>query len=165
MSNTIHEVFPYLRVRDANAAIEFYKKAFGAEEKFRLSEPSGRIGHAELKFGSFTVMLSDEYPEHGIQSPEAFGGTGSSVHLHVEDVDAMTKQAVNAGAKVLMEPKDMFYGERIAKVLDPFWSRLDDRNAHRGRDARRDAATVQCAARRRQEALMTRLLFKKHPMK
>ena len=120
MTNTIHEVFPYLRVRDANAAIEFYKKAFGAEEKFRLSEPSGRIGHAELKFGSFTIMLSDEYPEHGIQSPEAFGGTGSSVHLHVADVDAMTNQAVDAGAKVLMEPKDMFYGERIAKVLDPF---------------------------------------------
>ena len=120
MSNTIHEVFPYLRVRDANSAIDFYKKAFGAEEKFRLSEPSGRIGHAELKFGSFTIMLSDEYPEHGIQSPEAFGGTGSSVHLHVADVDAMTKQAVDAGAKVLMEPKDMFYGERIAKLLDPF---------------------------------------------
>ena len=120
MSTTIHEIFPYLRVRNANAAIEFYKKAFGAEEKFRLSEPSGRIGHAELKFGSFTVMLSDEYPEHGIQSPAAFGGTGSSVHLHVEDVDAMTKQAVDAGAKVIMEPKDMFYGERIAKLLDPF---------------------------------------------
>ena len=119
-SNTIHEAFPYLRVRDANAAMEFYKQAFGAVEEFRLSEPNGRIGHAELKFGSFTVMLSDEYPEYGIQGPEAFGGTGSSVHLHVEDVDAMTKRAADAGAKVIMEPKDQFYGERASKVLDPF---------------------------------------------
>ncbi|MEZ6130282.1 MAG: VOC family protein [Planctomycetaceae bacterium] len=120
MTNTIKEVFPYLRVRDANAAIDFYRKAFGAEEDFRLTEPSGRVGHAELKFGSFTVMLSDEYPEYGIQGPEAFGGTGSSVHLHVEDVDALTEQAVSAGAKLIMEPKDQFYGERAAKVLDPF---------------------------------------------
>jgi len=117
---TIHEVFPYLRMRDAAAAIEFYKNAFGAEEEFRLSEPSGRIGHAQLKFGSYTVMLSDEYPEYGIQGPEAFGGTGSSIHLHVEDVDVVTKQAVDAGAKLIMEPKDQFYGERSSKVLDPF---------------------------------------------
>ena len=122
MSDTdkIHEAFPYLRVRDASAAIEFYAKAFGAEEQFRLSEPSGRIGHAELKFGTFKVMLSDEYPEFGIQGPEAFGGTGSSVHLHVQDVDAMTQQATAAGAKVIMEPQDQFYGERASKVLDPF---------------------------------------------
>ena len=117
---TIHEVFPYLRMRDAAAAIKFYKNAFGAEEEFRLSEPSGRIGHAQLKFGSYTVMLSDEYPEYGIQGPEAFGGTGSSIHLHVEDVDVVTKQAVDAGAKLIMEPKDQFYGERSSKVLDPF---------------------------------------------
>lgn len=116
----IHEVFPYLRVRNAAEAIAFYKEAFGAEEVFRLTEPSGRIGHAELKFGSFTVMISDEYPEYGIQSPAAFGGTGSSIHLHVEDVDAMTQQAVKAGAKLLMEPKDQFHGERSSKVLDPF---------------------------------------------
>ena len=119
-TNTIHEVFPYLRVRNATAAIDFYKTAFGASEEFRLVEPSGRIGHAELKFGSITVMVSDEYPEYGIQGPEAFGGTGSSVHLHVEDVDAMTERAVAAGAKLIMEPKDQFYGERSAKVLDPF---------------------------------------------
>jgi PhnB protein len=100
--------------------MEFYKQAFGAVEEFQLSEQSGRIGHAQLKFGSFTVMLSDEYPEYGIQGPKAFGGTGSSVHLHVEEVDAMTKQAADAGAKVIMEPKDQFYGERAAKVLDPF---------------------------------------------
>jgi len=120
MSNQIQKMFPYLRVRDAKAAIEFYKVAFGAEEEFRLSEPTGRVGHAELRFGSFTIMLSDEYPEYGIQSPQAFGGTGSSVHLEVDDVDAMTTRAVDAGAKIIMEPQDQFYGERSAKVLDPF---------------------------------------------
>jgi len=120
MTNQIREVFSYIRVRNAAAAIEFYKQAFGAVEGFRLVEPSGRIGHAELKFGAFTVMLSDEYPEYGIQGPEAFGGTGSSVHLHVDDVDAMTKQAVAAGAKLVMGPSDQFYGERASKVLDPF---------------------------------------------
>ena len=119
-ANAIHEVYPYLRVRNAAAAIEFYQQAFGAVEMFRLAEPGGRIGHAELKFGTHTIMLSDEYPEYGIQGPEAFEGTGSSVHLHVEDVDAMTNQAVVAGAKLVMEPKDQFYGERSSKVLDPF---------------------------------------------
>lgn len=118
--NTIHEVFPYLRVRDASAAIDFYVRAFGAREKFRLAEPGGRIGHAELEFGKFTVMLSDEYPEHGIQGPEAFGGTGSSIHLHVDDVDALTQRAVDAGARLVMKPTDQFYGERSSKVIDPF---------------------------------------------
>ncbi|WP_372894238.1 VOC family protein [Stieleria sp.] len=119
-TNKIIDVFPYLRVRNANAAIEFYQSVFGATEEFRLAEPSGRIGHAQLKFGSYTVMISDEYPEYGIQSPEAFGGSGASIHLHVADVDAMTQRAVDAGAKLVMAPKDQFYGERAAKVLDPF---------------------------------------------
>lgn len=120
MSNQIREVFPYLRVRDASAAIGFYRKAFGAVEDFRLAEPSGRIGHAELKFGDTTVMVSDEYPEYGILGPKESAPTGSSVHLHVDDVDAMTEQAVHAGAKLMMEPRDQFYGERSSKVLDPF---------------------------------------------
>ena len=119
-TNRIEEVFPYLRTRDANAAIEFYKRAFGAVEDFRLTEPSGRIGHAELKFGEATVMVSDEYPEYGIHGPNESVPTGSSVHLHVEDVDGITQQAVDAGAKLLMEPKDQFYGERSSKVIDPF---------------------------------------------
>lgn len=118
--NRILEVFPYLRVRDAAKTIRFYQQAFGANEQFRLSEPGGRIGHAELRFGSFTLMLSDEYPEHGILSPNASSGTGSSVHLHVDDVDAMTQRAVDAGAELLMEPQDQFYGERASKVRDPF---------------------------------------------
>lgn len=116
----IHEIFPYLRVRDADAAIEFYREAFGAEEMFRLTEPNGRVGHAQLRFGDAVLMLSDEYPEYGIQGPQAFGGSGSSIHLHVEDVDAMTAQAVETGASILAEPNDQFYGERSARILDPF---------------------------------------------
>lgn len=119
-ANRILAVLPYLRTRDANAAIEFYKQVFGAEELFRLSEPSGRIGHAELKFGSTVVMISDEYPEYGIQSPLAFNGTGSMVQLQVDNVDEIFQRAVAAGARVTMEPKDQFYGQRSAKFTDPF---------------------------------------------
>ena len=118
--NRIDEVFPYLRTRDANAAIEFYQRAFGAVEDFRLSEPGGRVGHAELKFGETTVMVSDAYPEYGIHGPSESVPTGSSIHLHVEDVDAMAKQAVAAGAKLVSEPQDQFYGERTARIVDPF---------------------------------------------
>lgn len=119
-SNQIKEVFPYLRTRDTAAAIEFYHRAFGAVEDFRLTEPGGRIGHAELKFGSATIMVSDEYPEYGIYAPTESTPTGSAIHLHVQDVDAMTQQAVQAGASLIMEPADQFYGERAAKIRDPF---------------------------------------------
>lgn len=118
--NGVENVFPYLRTRDAHAAIEFYQRAFGAVEDFRLTEPSGRIGHAELKFGDATVMVSDEYPEYGIHAPDSSKPNGCSIHLHVADVDAMTKQAVQAGASLIMEPTDQFYGERSSKLLDPF---------------------------------------------
>jgi uncharacterized glyoxalase superfamily protein PhnB len=117
---SIHEVFPYLRTRDANAAIEFYKQAFGATEDFRLTEPSGRIGHAELKFGQATIMVSDEYPEYGIHGPQEAVPTGCAIHLHVSDVDSLTKRAEKAGATVLMAPQDQFYGERTARLKDPF---------------------------------------------
>ena len=117
---TIHELFPYLRVKHAAQAIEFYKQAFGATEKFRLSEPSGRIGHAELVFGAATVMLSDEYPEYDIRGPQPGAAPASSIHLHVENCDAMIGRAVELGAKVTREPKDQFYGERSGVVRDPF---------------------------------------------
>ena len=117
---TIHELFPYLRVRNASKAIEFYKSAFGATEKFRLCEPSGRIGHCELDFGATTVMVSDEYPEMNITGPETIGGTSFAMHLHVDDADALIARAVKAGAKVVREPKDQFYGERSGTVRDPF---------------------------------------------
>ena len=117
---SIHEVFAYLRVHDASAAIPFYQRAFGATEKFRLTEPSGRIGHAELDFGGTCVMLSDEYPEYDILGPKRIGGTSVSIHLHVDDADAMIARALEAGAQLVRDAKDQFYGERSGSVRDPF---------------------------------------------
>ena len=116
----IHELFPYVRVRDAAKAIDFYKRAFGATEKFRLAEPSGRIGHAELVFGGTTLMLSDEFPEYGIAGPQTIGGTSFTIHLHVDDADAMIERAAAAGGTIVRPPQDQFYGERSGTVRDPF---------------------------------------------
>jgi PhnB protein len=116
----IHEVYPYLRVHSAAEAIEFYARAFGAQEQFRLTEPSGRIGHAEIKIGPATVMLADEYPERGIHGPRSLSGTTVSIHLHVNDVDRAFAQAVGAGATVLRPLQDQFYGERSGTLRDPF---------------------------------------------
>jgi len=118
--NTIHEVFAYLTVHDSAAAIAFYKAAFGAEEIFRLTEPSGRVGHAQLKLGPTVLMLADEYPEYGIQGPRTLGGAGFRMHLHVDDADALIDRAVAAGATLIMPPRDQFYGERSGRVRDPF---------------------------------------------
>ena len=119
----IHELFAYLHVRDAAKAIEFYTTVLGATEKFRLAEPSGRIGHAELDLGGTTLMLSDEFPEHGIRGPEADAGTSVTIHLHVDDADAVIRRAADAGAKVEIEPTDHFYGERSGSFRDPFGHR------------------------------------------
>ena len=116
----IEMVFPYLCVSNAAVAIDFYARAFGAVEKFRLTEPGGRIGHAELEFGPMTVMLSDEYPEAGIRSASAIGATPVSLHLHVDDADAVIASAVAAGARVEREARDEFYGELSGVVRDPF---------------------------------------------
>jgi PhnB protein len=116
----IHEVYPYLCVTGAAAAIDFYIRVFGAQELMRLTYPDGRIAHAELKLGPATLMLVDEHPEYGIQSPLAFGGTGTTIHLHVDDVDALTARALEAGATVLRAPTDEGHGERQARLRDPF---------------------------------------------
>ena len=116
----IHEVYPYLRVHNAAEAIDFYSRAFEAKEQFRLTEPNGRIGHAEIKIGSATVMLSDEYPESGIRGPRSLGGTTFSIHLHVDDVDQAYAQAIAAGATVVRALQNQFYGERSGTVRDPF---------------------------------------------
>lgn len=119
----IHELFAYLHVADAARAIEFYRDAFGATEKFRLTEPGGRLGHAELLFGGATLMISDEFPEYGIRGPRTIGGTSVTMHLHVEDADALIQRAVAAGATLEMAPTDQFYGERSGSVRDPFGHR------------------------------------------
>lgn len=116
----IHELFIYLRAKSATDAIAFYEKAFDAKEKFRLVEPSGRIGHAELAFGEASVYISDEFPEMNVVSPDPNLPATFITHLHVDDADAVIKQAVDAGAKLLREPEDQFFGERSGTVRDPF---------------------------------------------
>jgi uncharacterized glyoxalase superfamily protein PhnB len=119
-SSEIKEVFQYLRVKNAATAIEFYKQAFGVTEIFRLTEPSGRIGHAELKFGDTIIMVSDEYPEFGILGPQPNGIPGSLIHLHVVNADGMASRCVAAGATMIRDPQDQFYGERSCTIRDPF---------------------------------------------
>jgi len=118
-----HRATPYLCCKNAAAAIEFYKKAFGAIELMRLAEPGGRIGHAEIKIGDAPIMLSDEYPEWDVRSPQALGGTPVSIHLYVEDVDALARRAVAAGAKLTRPVEDQFYGDRSGSLEDPFGHR------------------------------------------
>lgn len=120
---TTHELFAYLCVADAARAIDFYARAFGAKEKFRLVEPGGRVGHAEIDFDGITLMLSDEYPECGIRAPDPQAGTCVTIHLHVDDADAIVANAVAAGATLEMAPADQFYGERSGTVRDPFGHR------------------------------------------
>ena len=116
----IHEVFAYLRVSDTNAAMRFYAAAFGAVEKFRLTEPSGRIGHAEMQLGPSILMLSDAFPEFGLNAPIGDGDIGCSLHLHVDNADAVSANAEAAGARILMPPTDQFYGERSCRIRDPY---------------------------------------------
>jgi PhnB protein len=115
-----HRIQPYLYIRGAAEAIDFYKKVFGATERMRMPQPDGRIGHAEILFGDSVIMLADEHPEKEIHSPKHFGGSPISIMLYVEDCDAVYQQALSAGAKSLREPADQFYGDRMAGVEDPF---------------------------------------------
>lgn len=119
-ASPIHEVFAYLCVRDSAAAIDFYGRAFGATERFRLVEPSGRIGHAELQLGPVVLMLNDPFPEYGIYPPAAGVLPPMRIHLHVDDADAMIARAIAAGAEPLGEVSDAFYGERSGRIVDPF---------------------------------------------
>ena len=115
-----HTVTPYLCIKGAASALEFYKKAFEATELMRLAQPDGRIGHSEIRVGDSVIMLSDEFPEIGASSPQAIGGSPVTIHLYVEDVDTVFKQAVAAGAKVKRPVADQFYGDRMGGVEDPF---------------------------------------------
>jgi len=115
-----HSVTPYLIIKGAAEAIEFYKKAFGASELFRMAQPDGRVGHAEIKIGDSPIMLADEFPEMGHKSPTTLGGSPVSLMIYVEDVDAVFERAIAAGAKEDRPVEDKFYGDRGGSLSDPF---------------------------------------------
>ena len=115
-----HTATPYLIVRNASRAIEFYNQAFGARELWRLADANGRIAHAEFQVGDSVVMLTDEVPEWGNFSPQSSVGSSGHIHLYVSDVDAVAQRAVAAGAKVVIPVNDQFYGERSGRLMDPF---------------------------------------------
>ena len=117
-----HTVTPYIVLDDAAGAIEFYKRAFGAEERGRMPMPDGRLMHAEIQIGNSIIMMSSEFPEMGstAKSPKKAGfGTGSLM-IYTEDIDGLYQRAIEAGATEVMAPQDMFWGDRYAKVIDPF---------------------------------------------
>lgn len=115
-----HTVTPYLAIKNAVQALDFYKKAFGATEVNKLIMPDGRLGHAEIRLGDSIIMMADEFPEYGGKSPQTLGGTPVNIHLYVEDVDAFFKNAVAAGAKERKPIKDQFYGDRSGQLEDPY---------------------------------------------
>lgn len=113
----------YLTVRDGAAAIAYYQHVFGAVEEDRFAEPNGKVGHADLRIGDATLMLSDEYPDYGARSPDTIGGSPVMLHLYVEDADAVVARAVEAGARLDAPVEDQFYGDRGGKITDPFGHR------------------------------------------
>jgi PhnB protein len=115
-----HAVTPYLSIRGAAKAIDFYKKAFGAVEVMRMPGPGGLLGHAEIKIGDSRIMLSDEYASMDFLGPQSRGGSTVHIHLYVKDADAMAERAVAAGAKLVRPVEDKFYGDRTGTVEDPF---------------------------------------------
>jgi PhnB protein len=115
-----HTVTPSLVVRDGAKALEFYRRAFGVEEKARMLGPDGGIMHAEFRFGDSIIMLNDEMPDMGARSPTAYGGTPVKFYVYVENVDAAWKRALDAGAKQVVPIQDMFWGDRLGCLEDPF---------------------------------------------
>jgi PhnB protein len=115
-----HSVTPYLSIKGAAEAIEFYRRAFSATELFRLVTPSGVIGHAEIKIGDSPIMLADPCEEGAFRNPQSLGGSSVGLHVYVEDVDALFARAVDAGAKTVRPVQDQFYGDRTGTLEDPF---------------------------------------------
>ena len=119
------QVAPYLCIKGAAEAIDFYKKAFGATERMRMDAPGGTIGHAEIDIQGALIMLADEHPAMGFRSPATIGGSPVVIHMYVEDVDAFCKRAVDAGATLVRPVADQFYGDRNGTLRDPYghvWS-------------------------------------------
>jgi PhnB protein len=115
-----HTVTPYLIIKNAAKALEFYKNAYGATETYRLQLPDGRVGHAEIRLGDSLIMLADEFPEYGGKAPETLGGSPVNIHLYVDDVDGFFKKALAAGANERKPVMDQFYGDRSGQLEDPF---------------------------------------------
>jgi uncharacterized glyoxalase superfamily protein PhnB len=115
-----HSITPALVVRDAPKAIDFYKEAFGAEEIARMPGPDGKIMHAEIKIGDSIIMLGEENPQWGALSPKSTNGSPGSLHIYVDDADAVYARALRAGAQTKMPLEDAFWGDRYGKVTDPF---------------------------------------------
>lgn len=113
-------VTPYLIVNNGHKAIAFYQKVFAAKELMRMDRPDGKLGHTELKIGDSKIMLADSCPQSGALNPKEVGGTPVSIHLYVKDVDAVVNAAVKAGAKLIRNVEDMFYGDRSGGIIDPF---------------------------------------------
>ena len=116
----MHSITPHIVVRDADAASNWYRQALGAVERTRLTLPNGKVVYAELHFGDSAVMVADEFPDAGIVSPLAIGGTAVVLHLFTEDVDALWQRAITAGAEVVVPLDDQFWGDRQGQLLDPF---------------------------------------------
>ncbi|MDQ3473770.1 MAG: VOC family protein [Acidobacteriota bacterium] len=115
-----HSVTPYLSIKGAAAAIDYYKEVFGATELFRMAGPEGKIGHAEIKIGNSPIMLADEYPDMEFVSPQTLGGTPIGLMIYVDDVDTMFKNAISGGAKEIKPLQNQFYGDRSGTLKDPF---------------------------------------------
>jgi PhnB protein len=111
---------PYLIVKGAAEAIEFYKRAFGATEMLRMADPQGKVGHAEIRIGDSVIMLADEHPDMGYRGPRSLGGSSVSILLYLEDVDDVFERAVQAGGKALRPVANQFYGDRTGTLEDPF---------------------------------------------
>lgn len=145
-----HTLTPFLTVRDAVKAIEFYKQAFGAEERGVMKGPDGKVMHAELKIGDSIIMLSDEFPDFGAKSPEAIGGSPMGLHIYLDGVDAAFDRAVKAGATVEMPVMDQFWGDRYGRLKDPFghkWSigtHIKDMSADEMKTAMDEAMAKMC---------------------
>ncbi len=115
-----HVVTAYLCIDGAAAAIDFYKRVFGAKERMRMDAPGGKVGHAEITIGDSVVMLADQFPEMNFYGPKSGGNTSINMHLYMKDVDAVVQRAVVAGAKVVRPVEDKFYGDRTGTIEDPF---------------------------------------------
>jgi PhnB protein len=144
VSEANYTVTPHLVVRDAAAASEWYQRALGATERGRIPVPGGRFMQIELRFGDSTVMIADEFPELGVVSPRSVGGTVGALVIHTDDVDALWRRALEAGAEVSLPLQEMFWGDRHGEIFDPFGHRWG--LAQRLRDVPADQIRAAAAA-------------------